>query len=83
LETKPGQGKALTVLAHKLARAVYYLLQRNTAFDMEKFLQASRVGRVGEPNVELDLEGMSLEMVLRKNDRVALAHAHEHLGRAP
>jgi transposase len=39
LETKHGQGKALTVLAHKLARAVYYMLQRTTAFDLEQFLQ--------------------------------------------
>jgi transposase len=40
LENKHGKGKALTVLAHKLARAVYYMLHRKTAFDMEKFLQA-------------------------------------------
>jgi transposase len=40
LENKHGKGKALTVLAHKLGRAVYYMLQRKTAFDMEKFLQA-------------------------------------------
>jgi len=40
LENKHGKGKALTVLAHKLARAVYYMLQRTTAFNMEKFLQS-------------------------------------------
>jgi transposase len=38
LEKKHGQGKALTVLAQKLARAVYYMLQRHTAFDMGTFL---------------------------------------------
>jgi transposase len=38
LEKKHGQGKALTILAHKLARAVYYMLRRKTAFDMEQFL---------------------------------------------
>ena len=38
LEKKHGQGKALTILAHKLARAVYYMLKRDTAFDMHKFL---------------------------------------------
>jgi transposase len=38
LEKKHGTGKALTVLAHKLARAVYYILKRQTAFDMYKFL---------------------------------------------
>jgi transposase len=39
LEKKPSQGKALTVLAHQLARAVYYMLQRQTAFDIRTFLQ--------------------------------------------
>jgi transposase len=38
LEKKHGKGKALTILAHKLARAVYYMLQRQTAFDLETFL---------------------------------------------
>ena len=40
LENKHGKGKALTVLAPKLARAVYYMLQRGTAFDMDKFLHS-------------------------------------------
>jgi Transposase IS116/IS110/IS902 family len=35
---KPGKGKALTVRAHKLARAVYYMVKRGTAFDLDKFL---------------------------------------------
>jgi transposase len=39
LEKKYGPGKALTVLAHKLARAVYYLLKRQTTFDMDRFMQ--------------------------------------------
>jgi transposase len=39
LEKKHSQGKALTVLAHQLARAVYYMLQRQTAFDIRTFLQ--------------------------------------------
>jgi transposase len=38
LEPKHGKGKALTVLAHKLARAVYYMLKRDTVFNMQKFL---------------------------------------------
>ncbi|MGH8071086.1 MAG: IS110 family transposase [Candidatus Entotheonellia bacterium] len=38
LEKKHGKGKALTVLAHKLARAVYYMCKRATAFDMHTFL---------------------------------------------
>jgi transposase len=40
LEKKHGQGKALTLLAQKLGRAVYYMLKRQKAFDMHKFLQA-------------------------------------------
>lgn len=40
LEKKHGKGKALTVLAHKLARAVYHMLKRETAFDMPRFLQS-------------------------------------------
>jgi transposase len=38
LEKKHGKGKALTVLAHKLARAVYYMWKRDTVFDLNKFL---------------------------------------------
>ena len=38
LEQKHGKGKALTILAHRLARAVYHMLKRQTAFDMEQFL---------------------------------------------
>jgi transposase len=39
IERKHGKGKALTILAHKLARAVYYMLKRDTAFDLDKFLR--------------------------------------------
>src|SRR5262245_25057976 len=39
LEKKHGQGKALTLLAQKLGRAVYYMLKRQKAFDMDRFLQ--------------------------------------------
>jgi transposase len=38
LERGHSKVKALTVLAHKLARAVYYMLKRDTAFDGGKFL---------------------------------------------
>jgi transposase len=38
LEKKHGKGKALTILAHKLSRAVYYMLKRKVAFDMQRFL---------------------------------------------
>jgi transposase len=37
LEKKHGKGKALTVLAQKLARAVYYMLTREVAFETQTF----------------------------------------------
>jgi transposase len=39
LEKKHGQGKALTVLAHQLARAVDDMLKRDTAFDLDRCFQ--------------------------------------------
>jgi transposase len=38
LEKKHGKGKALSILAHKLARAVYDMLKRKVAFDRKRFL---------------------------------------------
>ena len=40
LEKKHSKGKALTILAHTLARAIYDMLKRQTACDLETFLQA-------------------------------------------
>jgi transposase len=40
LENKHRKAKALTILAHKWARAVYDMLKRKTAFDLPLFLQA-------------------------------------------
>jgi len=39
LEKQPDKGKALSLLAHKLGRAVYCMLKREVAFDLERFLQ--------------------------------------------
>ena len=38
--TKHGKGKALSILAHKIGRAVFYMLSRGTVFSMEKFRAA-------------------------------------------
>ena len=38
LQRKFGKGKALSILAHKIGRAVYFMLKRNQAFDPERFL---------------------------------------------
>ncbi len=40
LAAKYGKAKALSILAHKIGRAVYYLLKRQEAFDMNKFFSA-------------------------------------------
>jgi transposase len=37
---KHNKGKALSILAHKLGRAVYFMLKRKKPFNMEKFLPA-------------------------------------------
>jgi len=49
LERKHGKAKALTVLAHKLARAVYYMLRREHAFDLQRFVAAYPLRRETEP----------------------------------
>jgi len=36
-EKKHGKGKAMSMLAHKLGRAVYFMLKRNDAFDVKYF----------------------------------------------
>ena len=38
LEKRFGKGKALSILAHKLGRAVYFMLLRGKAFDRTRFL---------------------------------------------
>jgi transposase len=38
LEKKYGKGKAMSVLSHRLGRAVYFILKRGKAFDMKTFL---------------------------------------------
>jgi len=37
LQRKHGKAKSLTILAHKLARAIYYILKRKEVFHMETF----------------------------------------------
>lgn len=38
LQKKHGKAKSLSILAHKLGRAVYYMLKRDQAFDLMKFV---------------------------------------------
>ena len=46
LTHKHGKGKALTVLAHKLARAVYYMLSRHQAFELKRFVGATAAAEI-------------------------------------
>jgi transposase len=39
LEKRQDKGQALSILAHKLGRAVYFMLKRQEVFDMNRFLQ--------------------------------------------
>jgi transposase len=57
------QGKTLTVLAHQLARAVYDLLKRGTAFALDKFLHDYWSG-AGAPDASLDCARISLATAL-------------------
>ena len=40
IEQKHGKGKALSILAHKIGRSVFYLLSRGTVFSMDRFRAA-------------------------------------------
>jgi transposase len=51
LEHQHGKAKAPTVLAHKLGRAVYYLLTREQGFDLQRFVAASPLRGAREPVV--------------------------------
>jgi hypothetical protein len=79
LEKKHDQGKALSILAHKFARAVYVMLKRKTAFDLEPFLRTEG-SRAGEPGAELDPAGISLHRTDVKPSMAASLHAEVRLG---
>jgi Transposase IS116/IS110/IS902 family len=78
-EKKHDKGKALSSLAHTLARAVYYLLKRTVAFDKALFRQSSG-SRAREPDASLDVEGMSLTCACRGSDVPASVNAKVCLG---
>jgi hypothetical protein len=63
LEPKHGTGKALTIRAQKLARAVYHMLTRQMAFEREMCFQRSGRG-AEEPGASLAPQGMNLHEAL-------------------
>jgi hypothetical protein len=83
LEKKHGKGKALTILAHKLSRAVYDMLKRTVAFNMQSFLNDEGRG-VGEPDASLDNQGMNrICATLDHASITASLNAEERLGHDP
>ena len=79
VERTHDQGKALTILAHQLARAVYYMLKRHTAVDRDTFLQGAR-GRAGEPGASLDTPGIRLSRARPASCWTASVNATVRLG---
>lgn len=63
MERKHGKGKGKVILAHKIARAVYFMLKRNTVFDINKLLNNWLKGPGGDT---LRLTG-SVHGSLKKN----------------
>ena len=83
LENKHATVKARTIFAHTLARAVYYVLKRQVAFDRQKFLHDSGRGG-GELDVSLDNDGMNLiRATLSHQSMTASVNAHECIGHGP
>jgi hypothetical protein len=79
VETKHDTGKARSILAHKLARAVSCMLKRHTAFNLEQFLRTSG-SRAREPGAELDPKGRSLHRPDATPIMAASWHAEVRLG---
>jgi hypothetical protein len=79
LAQQHAKGKALRRLAHKLARAVYVMLKRNTAVDLEPFLRTYG-SRARAPGASLDTDGMSLHRTDVKPMMAASLNAAGRLG---
>jgi hypothetical protein len=79
VENKHAKGNALSILAHKLGRAVYFMLKRKVAFERERFLQTYG-SSAGEPGASLDSYGMSLNRARSMSDLTASVHAKACIG---
>ena len=82
VETTHGQGQALTVVAHHVARAVSSRRHRAVAVAPPHFVHGSGRG-AGEPRASLDDARMRLRGVLGTGCCLAWLHADAHLGRSP
>jgi hypothetical protein len=79
LEKKHDKGKALSILAHQLGRAVYYMLKRTTAFDMDLCLRSSG-SSAGAPGASLDAAGLSLQRARSLSNLTASVNATACIG---
>jgi transposase len=79
LANKHDQGKARRLLAHKLARAVYVMCKRTTAFDLEQFLRTYG-SRAGAPGAERDTAGIRRHRTDVQPSRAASLNAKVRLG---
>jgi hypothetical protein len=79
LGKQPDQGKALSLLAHQLGRAVYHRLKRTGAFAMDLFRHSSG-SRVREPEASLDGIAMSRTCACPGSDVPASVNAQVCLG---
>jgi hypothetical protein len=83
LEKKHGKGKALSICAHKLARAVYDMLKRKVAFDKKRCVNDEGRG-VGERDASRDNHGMNLiRETLYHESMIASLNARERIGHDP
>ena len=82
LENKHGQGKALTLVAQQLARAVYPMLKRQGAVERETFFHPSGRG-ADAPDASLDNTGRTLKAARETAACLASANARTPLGPHP
>jgi transposase len=80
LEKNHDTGKALSMLAPTLGRAVYCMRKRQVAFDLEMFRQTAG-SRAGAPGASLDSCGMSLSHACAQPSPAASLNAKARRGR--
>jgi Transposase IS116/IS110/IS902 family len=80
LENKQATGKALSLLAHPLGRAVSCMRKRQVACERARFLQTSG-SRADEPGASLDAEGRSLSRASSQPSPAASLNAKARRGR--
>ena len=86
LAQQHGKPKALTILAHKLARAVYHMLAREQAFDVTRFFPVTATSTVERPPVphRLAARRRAVVMTLRRRSGPSRGrHGRTGHGRLP